>query len=245
MKLDSSFEAKVRAAFIAALLVVAALTAAMWKMATDAAEAAHWVSHTHAVLNILARARGDTLQIELSTQSFRISGEAQQLRERDAAMASREVALTRLRLLTAENPVQQQRWAALREVIDQRILISKEIERLRKAQALDAANAFAATAPLRETRQRSHGLLREMEAEELRLLDRRNAELLGKRLLMLRAGLAVALLLGAMLAAIYVLIRRQLRDAEAGQRALADSEDDLATTLRSIGDAVLATDTAG
>lgn len=245
MTLGASFEAKVRSAFIAALLVVAALTATTWKVAADATEAARWVAHTQEVLNNLARTRGDTLQIELNTQSFRISGEAQQLVERDLAMASRELELSQLQSRTAENPGQHQSWTALREVINQRIAISKEIERLRKAGAIDAVNAFVATAPLRQTRQLTHRLLREMEEEERLLLAQRHAELQRTRQLMIRAGLSVALLLGALLAATYVLIRRQLHETAATQRALADSEEGLATTLRSIGDAVLATDTEG
>jgi diguanylate cyclase (GGDEF)-like protein/PAS domain S-box-containing protein len=48
-----------------------------------------------------------------------------------------------------------------------------------------------------------------------------------------------------MLFATYGLIRRQLRKTQASQRALAESEESLATTLQSIGDAVMATDTAG
>ena len=245
MTLGTSFEAKVRAAFIAALLVVAALTATTWKIAADATEAAGDVTRAHEVLNKLARARGDTLQIELNTQSFRISGETQQLVERDLAMASREAELSQLQSLTTKNPEQQRRWAALREVVNRRIAVSKEIERLRKAQQLDAANAFVASAPLRETRKLTHQLLRQMEDEESRLLNVRNVELLSTRRLLTTAGLAVALLLAAVLAATYVLIRRQLRETTVTQRALADSEEGLATTLRSIGDAVLATDTQG
>ena len=221
MALGSSFEAKVRSAFIVALLVVAALTATTWKVATDATEAARLVASTHEVLNNLARARGDTLQVELATQSFRMSGDPQQLLERDAGVASREVTLSQLKALTANNPRQQQRWVALREVINQRIAISKEVERLRRAQEVDAANAFVAAAPLRQTRQLTHRLLGEMADEERQLLAQRNAELLSTRRLMLCAGLAVALLLAALLAATYVLIRRQLAQTSAsGLRAL-------------------------
>ena len=55
MALGSSFEAKVRSAFIVALLVVAALTATTWKVAADSTEAgssetrrarADWVRRT-------------------------------------------------------------------------------------------------------------------------------------------------------------------------------------------------------
>ena len=53
------------------------------------------------------------------------------------------------------------------------------------------------------------------------------------------------MLLLALLGSTYVLIRRQLRLTRDSQRALAQSEQKLATTLHSIGDGVLATDTEG
>lgn len=243
MKSRSGFEAKVLAAFTAAVLVVAGLATTTWKVAQDAADAAQWVAHTHEVLDSLAHAKADTLQIEFSTQSYRISGDPARLAERDAAIATRETMLSRVKQLTSDNARQQARWTQLREVTNERLAISRRVEVLRRTQGLAAANAFVASAPLQETRERTYRLLRELDDEEQRLLESRSAEQLRARQTMLAAGALVALLLFALLAATYVLIRRQLRETEASHRALADSEESLSTTLYSIGDAVLATDT--
>jgi diguanylate cyclase (GGDEF)-like protein/PAS domain S-box-containing protein len=245
MKSRSSFENKVLLAFTAAVLVVAGLTATTWKVAKDAAEAARWVAHTHEVLNSLTHANGDAYQIELSTQNYRIWGDAARLAERDATIAARETTLRRIKQLTTDNARQQERWTRLREVIDERIAISRRTELLRKTQGLEAATAYAASAPLKETRERMYQLLREMEEEENLLLENRSAEQLRARQIMVGAGALVALLLVALLTATYVLIRRQLRETEASRRALAESEESLSITLYSIGDAVLATDTKG
>lgn len=245
MKSRSSFETKVLAAFTAAVLVVTALATATWKVARDAAEASLRVAHTHEVLDSLARTKGDTLQIEFNTQNFRISGDPARLTERDATMLDRETTLRRVKQLTSDNARQQERWTQLREVIDERVAISRRVELLRKTQGLEAANAYVAGAPLQATRERTYRLLREMEEEERRLLEDRSAEQLRARQNMVAAGALVALLLVALLTATYVLIRRQLRKTEASRRALADSEESLSTTLHSIGDAVLATDTKG
>jgi|GEM_PF-7107526 len=113
-RLNSSFEAKVLTAFTAAALVVTALVAATWRVANDALEATHQVTYTRAVLDNLARARIDTLQIEFSTQSFRISGDPARLTERDAAISSREAALQGVKQLTSYNAAQQERWTRLR-----------------------------------------------------------------------------------------------------------------------------------
>lgn len=241
----SRFETKVLTAFTAAVLVVAGMTAITWKVEKDATEAAQWVAHTQEVLNSISNAKGDAFQIELNTQNYRLYGDPAQLAERNATIAARELTLQRIKALTADNLRQQERWMKLRTVIDERLAISRRIEHLRKAESIQAANAFAASAPLKETRDRMHRILYAMEDEENSLLTNRIAEHLRARHAFIAAGTAVALLLAALLATIYDLIRRQLQETEASRHALAESEERLAITLQSIGDAVLATDTAG
>lgn len=240
-----SIENKVLAAFGAAVLVVTGLAGTTWKVAQDAADAAQLVAHTHEVLDHLAHTRINTLQIEFSTQSYRISGDPARLAERDAAVAEREVLLGRVQQLTANNTRQQARWERLREVINERLAIASRVSYLRESQGLEAANAFAATAPLNDTRERSYRLVYEMDQEERQLLDQRMAEHLRLRQMLLVSGALVSVLLLLLLTATYILIRRQLRQTEASQRALADSEESLSITLHSIGDGVLATDNHG
>lgn len=245
MKLHAGFERKVILAFVAAVLVVVGLATTTWIVARDAAEASHWVAHTQEVLNNLVHIRADTLQIELDTQNFRLTGTPTPLAERNATIAAREATLQRIKALTTDNPGQQERWKQLRQVVDERIAISKRVEFLRKTQGQDAASAYVASAPLRETRDRMYRILRDMEQEEYRLLVNRNAERKRAHDLFVAGDTVVGLLLFLLLTGTYLVIRRQLEETEASQRALAENEESLATTLHSIGDAVLATDTAG
>ncbi len=245
MKSHFSFETKVLVAFAIAVLVVVGIATATWTVARDAADAADRVAHTHQVLDGLARIKNDTLQIEFNTQSFRITGDAAQLVERDATLLSREAALQKVKQLTSDNSGQQARITRLNEVIHQRIAISRQVELLRKTQGLDAANAYVATAPLKETRDRTYRLLRELEDEERQLLETRGTQQLRARQAMVTSGALVATLLVLLLAATYALIRRQFQETEASRRALANNEESLSTTLYSIGDGVLATDTQG
>ena len=245
VKTHSSFESKILAAFVAAMLVVAGLTAATWKVAHDAADAARWITHTYTILDNLARIRSDTLQIEFSTQSFRLTGQAEHLIEREETVALRESRLARVHELTADNPIQQTRWQQLRAVLDQRLAISRRVVELRSTEGPQAATRYASTVPLAETRQRTYRLLREMEADEERLLDERDTNYQQARATLVGAGVGVAALLSALLTTTYLLLRRQLRATEAGRQALAASEENLAITLHSIGDAVLVTDRAG
>lgn len=232
-------------AFVAAILVVIGLATATWKIADDAEKTAEMVARSQAVLHDLARVRGYSLQIELTTQSFRLSGDSAILTERDDAIAAREASLASIRQLTIDNVAQQQRWLELRKILDQRLAIARQVEWLRKEHGPEAANVFVANAPLRATRALTYQLLSEMDANARLHLTQREAAHARARETLVAAGALVSTMLASLLAATYLLIRRQLRTTEAGQQALADSEESLRTTLHSIGDAVLATDADG
>lgn len=245
MGVVSSFKSKVLGAFSAALVVVALLTGIVWQMANASAQAAGWIAHTHEVLNALERVRSASVQIELSTQNFRITGNPARLAERNATVAERELVITRVRQLTLDNPSQQAHGDRLRQVVDERLAISRQVEQLRKTQGEQAANAYANQAPLTETRERLYRILESRKREELRLLDMRAAADLQARQRLIATGVVVSLALLILLTASYLLIKRQLRDAEESRRALQHSEQNLAITLRSIGDAVLSVDREG
>lgn len=84
-----------------------------------------------------------------------------------------------------------------------------------------------------------------MEEEARQRLMQRESDHAEARQTLVLAGALLAVMLTALLGATHLLIRRQLRAAEASRRALADNEENLSITLHSIGDAVLATDTEG
>ena len=242
---ESRFEKNVLTAFAAAMVVVAGLACATWLMANEATDAARLVTHTHQVLERLSDTRAETLQIEFSTQGFRVTGDPARLVERDAAIAKRQVLLEQIRQLTFDNVRQQAQWERLRTVIGERLAISRQVELLRKTQGQEAASAYAATAPLQATRELTNRLLGEMDQEERSLLDARVAKQMRARTLVVAIGALASLLLLVLLSISYALIRRQVREADASRQALAQSEENLAITLYSIGDAVIATDIRG
>ncbi len=225
--------------------MILALVAITWKLAGDTLQATNMVAHTYQVLNNLTRANGDSYQIELNTQNFRLSGDPARLIERNDAIAGREATLAEIKRLIADNPQQLQRFQQLRAVIDQRIGISKQTEEIRKRQSAEAAAAFVATAPLKETRERMFLILGEMQTEALRRLQDHQQRQQQARQFVVSAGILTSLIFIVMLSASFVLIRRQLREATIQRIALCASEESLAITLNSIGDAVLATDTLG
>jgi len=228
-----------------AALMVGSLSFVAWHVANSASEAAREVTRTQDVLQGLAYVRSATLQIELSTQSFRISADPAHLAARDAAVTRRDEYLGLIGKWTSQLPAQQARWKELLEVMAQRLAMSRQVEALRKNEGRAAADAFVATAPLQETRARTHRLLDAMEAEERDQLGQRMAAGQRQARLLNAVGGAVVGLWLASLAATYWLIQRQLGRNNVSRHELEDSEERLAITLRSIADGVITTDING
>ena len=245
MKLRIPFETLVLSTGAAAVLVLGLMGLLTLRLAEDAATAAQWVIHTEEVLVRLAKVRAETLQAELSTQNYRITGDRARLQERDLSVAERELLLQQIRDRVADNPAQVQRWNTLRQLVDERKRLSAQVEKLRDTLGAQAANAFVQSAPLQQTRVRVYQTLQEMEQHERSLLALRTAEQAQARQRVLLAGALSALMLLLLLAAAYLLVLRQLRQTRQSQQSLAHSEESLAATLQSIGDGVLATDTEG
>ena len=214
------FEIKVLLAFSTAALLALSLVAATWRMTFSAIEADRWVVHTHQVLESLVNARADTLLVESITRGYLISGVQSQLAERDVAASSREASLRRIKELTADNAAQQARWLRLQQAAQERQAMSERSVLLRATEGFEAARAYSVAAPVRQTRERMFGVLREMEQEERRLLEERNAEQAQARNVTLAVGSLTALTLAALLAATYVLIRRQTRTINEQNQAL-------------------------
>ena len=226
------FEARVLAAFAAAGVAVLLLGAITWKLARDADAAALRVAHTHEVLVDLARLRADSLQIELSSQYFRLTGDPARLTERDKAIAARETSLRRLGELTADNPAQQARLRQMRDIVAARLAVARRVEQLRKEQGPEAAAAFAAGAGLGESLARLLALRDEMRQEENRLLEERSLRQRGARGIALAAASFTALALLGLFVGTYVLIRRQLRALAEHEAALREANAALAQANR-------------
>jgi diguanylate cyclase (GGDEF)-like protein/PAS domain S-box-containing protein len=236
------FEFKVLASFIAAVLVIVGLVANTWRVERIARQSVQLVAQSQELIAAIARTASETLQIEFSTQNFRLSGNPERLAERDVAIANREFLLGQIKSLTADNLLQHARWTELRDVVNARLAISRHIEEIRKTDGQEAATAFANSAPLQATRDQINGLLREMEGEESKLLAVRLYESQRAQLLMVYSGSLAGALLLSLIGATFVLIRRQIRQTEVSRIEAIASERSLSATFLSIGEGVIATD---
>lgn len=245
MKVFLSIEQKMLAGFCAAIVVATGLAVTTRTVTRNAIEASQEVARTHELLIGLSRIETDGLNIELTTQNFRLTGETWLLAERDATVAEREITLQKIKPLISNTPVQQEQFKLLRKVIDERLAIARETGRIRIAQGPAAAAKFASEAPLKPLRERMYSLLHEMDKEEIRLLAKRVDHELQASQYVVMMNAAAAVLLSALLSITYLVMRGQSRRKQANLRALAETEEQLSTTLRLIGDAVMATDTDG
>lgn len=243
--ISSKFRFKLLLAVLISASIVAILAATTWKLERDNEAHDQWVDHTHNVLINLSRIGANTIRVEFNTQAFRVTGDSTRLLERDEAVATRSRDLAELKQLIADNPDQQARFQRLQSAVARRLAISRHIEALTKSEGSEAAAEYAKTAPLKETRGEIAAILKSMEEEERKLLDQRRTAQEDSRAKMVRNAAMLAALLGVLLMLSYYLIRRQFAITEQMRDALAESEEDLATTLMSIGDAVIATDVEG
>src|SRR5262249_34765172 len=167
------------------------------------------------------------------------------LKPYDKAVATMPRELDGLRKLTEANPSQQARWEELAP-----ILAAKREELRLVISQRRGGDASAAREPIRSGlgkgyMSRVNGILAAAAGEERDLLQQRR---LARTT---RARRATWLMLGASATALLVMslaasiLTALLRRARAAERGLRDSEERLRVTLRSIGDAVIATDTQG
>ncbi len=203
------FQQRVLGIFMIVAATIVGLALVTGKVSHDASQSSRWVGQTYEALDALARIKFETLRVEFATQNFRLTGDPARLAERDASIGAREAALARLAALTAGQPQQARRLAGLRQVIDERLAISRQVEALRKTQGEQAATAFATQAPLAETRQRTTRLLEEMEAHERAQLAGRLAQRQSTEQFLVLGGAAFAVLVLLLLTGAYLFIRHQ------------------------------------
>ena len=221
------FEFRLLMAFSAVMMLVAMLSGLTWSHANSAATAASKVEQALEVLNHLAHIRSHTVQVELNTQAYRMTGNPVNLTERNATIAERELLMQRLRIETADNPAQQATWGELRSTLDERLRISRQVEHLRSTEGQEAATAYVALAPLQVTRERTNRLLADMESVERALLKQRSDEHKNAGLLMFWSEIVVSSIFMLLFVLTYRVMRQRLKRLQHSHSVLEESEAEL------------------
>jgi PAS domain S-box-containing protein len=255
---------------VLALVILAAVGWQAYRNLAATAQADRWVSHTCVVDDELEHLYSTLENMEASERSYLIMGEEDYLRP--YSMAQRTVAghIASLKRLTADNPDQVQRLTALEALVDAKLAELKEVIEVRRSQGLEAAHALMASGKGQALTEEIRKGVTEAEDEEQRLLQARTTAKDADLRKTLQAVLAGGLLSVVLLTTVFLFLtqeNKRRRKAEAGLRrhqeglqeivlartadlsraneSLSQQCEWLKVTLTSIGDCVLATDTAG
>jgi two-component system CheB/CheR fusion protein len=226
---------------VGAVLVALALIGLGWIHDVNARrllEANRWVVHSYQVLGSTDDVLGMLRDAETGQRGYLLTGNESYLAPYDAAARDAASGLASLASLTADNPPQHQRAEALRRQADAKLKELAETIRVRREGDAAGAQARVETGVGRRMMEEIRKTADGIHSEEESLLARRIAEAELAARVLRAATLGAAALVLALLAALVWVIRRDL----VGR---AQAEARLRTTLHSIGDAVLATDTAG
>ena len=229
---------------VSVVLVLAAAGAALVDH-TEALRSGDWSLHTLMVLEQAKRLLGSVTDAETGQRGFLLTGEESYLDPYRRALQQAPEELARLRELTRDNPSQQERLDRLAPLVATKLAELAETIEVRRTEGAAAARAIVQTNAGKETMDAVRGVIADVQSEESGLLRTRLAE--RARRSARASQLIVLAALGALgfgalsLAMIESGGRRRLR----AERALRESEERLRVTMRSIGDAVIATDVDG
>jgi PAS domain S-box-containing protein len=213
--------------------------------ATSLSRTAQLASHTHLVIETL-----DELLLSLDDavafrRGFALSGDDAQLPKYRAAVERFQHLRPQLSQLTADNQLQQKRLAELQPLLTERLAQLESNLQPRNGLGLPAGREAEITAEGNRQSDHIQQLVNELATEEKQLLAAREAEEQVaseelKRTLLLGFGASLAVLVLA-----FFLLRRETARRALTEKALADREGRIATTLNSIADAIISADEAG
>jgi PAS domain S-box-containing protein len=233
------------AGFVFALALLFVMGSAVLRNTLALIQNARRVEHTRMVIGKLDATLSALRDIETGTRGYVIAGNRVFLEPYLPASTNAHRLVQELGALTSDDPAQQSRLDRLAPLIERKIANAASNVALRERGDTAGATAAVASGEGKRIMDDIRGVVDEMTQAEERRLQARQARAeasTSKMLLTLGLGLLVSV---AVLVAVFVLLRREIAQREQAEAALRRSEENLAVTLHSIGDAVLATDTAG
>ncbi len=186
--------------FGVAAVVVILLGAVLYDANERSGESTRWVSHTLQAIQAIDGASKDWNDAESAQRSYLFSGNALFLPERDRALARVVAAAASISAITADNPDEQRQATGLEVLIAERVATMRKNAQLLVGETATDLQQRMASEPTRAADSRVASLLGKMKQEELRLLELRRADELGRsrriQLVLVMAVLAGLAILG-------------------------------------------------
>jgi len=226
---------------VGATLVALSLVALSWIHDVNTLrllEANRRVLHSQSVLQALEGVLASLRDAETGQRGYLLTGREPYLTPYTAAVSAVGPQVEALRALAVDDPPQRQRAAVLASLASDKIKELEETVQLQRSGETAAALALVETDAGKRTMDTIRRTADAIRKEEATLLSRRQAEAEWSGRILRAASLGSSALVLALLAALLLVIRRDLIGRS-------QAEARLRTTLHSIGDAVLATDSEG
>jgi PAS domain S-box-containing protein len=222
-----STERKIRIGFAVALACLGVIGVVSYRSIAHLNENIAWVEHSHEVLGRLESLIASATDAETAERGYVITGDEGYLEPYRRVAQTAGIGVMELRRLTADNPTQQQRLAAIAA------LTAERLENLRRVIELRRNNGFAAaqTEILTGTGKRFHDQLRllvdQMKATETSLLHERERSAEHSASVAREVILGGAILAGAIVVLALFAVRRDFARRTHAERALREAHDHL------------------
>lgn len=161
---------KLIAGFSVGLLALLIVSAVTFTSVTKMNDNAFWVDHTHEVLAELEEVVSLLKDAETGQRGYLITGEDRYQEPYVLALPEISMAIDEVQELTSDNPVQQQRIAQLRPLVQAKLDELQETIDLRTNEGFEAALAVVLTDAGKQVMDDIRGVISEMDAEERSLL---------------------------------------------------------------------------
>lgn len=226
------------------LILLACLEWLHWQQDQAGKQRAEFVARTHEVQNNIERLMILIEDIETGTRGFVITGDTAFLEPFGNASRAIPIMLNELKA-TILDAKQRKTLIELVPLIAERIDLAKKIVDLRRKNGFEAARQEIARSYGQVLTKNIRTQLAQMIAMQQRLLEKRSAYAKDQAIRSKLTRTMVIILSFAILIAVFAVMMRENRLRQEINSALRTSEGNLAVTLQSIGDGVLATDVEG
>ncbi len=186
-----------------------------------------WVVHTHEVLQELEGTLATLTTAETQERGYIITGDETYLQPYQTAVSQIPTHIQALKDLIADNPDQQQRLSSLQGVINDRLGVFDQAVTARQQNGFEAARQVVSTGRGQQMMDQIRQAVATMETEENGLLAQRtgDANASSNSLGLTFAGLVILNL--ALLAPIFFLIRRDIRERKRSEQQITALNQDL------------------
>jgi PAS domain S-box-containing protein len=230
------------AGFVVALLIVDA--ALSYKNTRELNKNAQLVAHTSEVLEALEEVVSTAKDAETGQRGYIITGEISYLAPYNDAYAELPRKVARAKMLTVDNPRQQERFIALEQHIAAKLHELEQTIQLRKSD-FEAARQIVLKGEGKIEMDAIRRQVSEMESDEQTLLRERTQQAARAYRVAVVTGVLATLLALVMFGGFMYLLRQNFQTRAKAAAVVHEQREWFRTTLASIGDAVIATNIDG